>query len=257
MANFKSVEAALKYFNTKYGHDPRYYWNSLPQNVKSNLMKDSFGYKKEVSFDELKKAINNRLFKEDGTKKDFKMLKKYNNYETKDYYTRKAMNNRRYFGEKDEVAQKNMHEVNTELEKLGDEALIKGYIPRDGGEIPEELVNEVVSLLSRNMGKKNSLQNAIEDVEIDNPFKDAPVKTYNDKEKISYWLFDVDKPKEKELNRNNDLAMKWKYDKNFQREDLIPYLDEFVNNHPDKYYLENSELPDVIEELINSLQTRY
>jgi len=257
MANFKSVEAALKYFNTKYGHDPRYYWNSLPQNVKSNLMKDSFGYKKEVSFDELKKALNKRLFKEDGSKKDFKMLKKYNNYDTNSYYDRKAANNRKYFGEKEEKSSKNMHDKNIVLEKLGDEELIKGYIPRDGGEIPEELINEVVSLLSRNMGKKNSLQNAIEDVEIDNPFKDAPVKTYNDKEKTSYWLFDMDKPKEKELNKNNDLAMKWKYDKSFQKEDLFPYLDEFVNNHPNKYYLENSELPDVIEELINSLQTRY
>ena len=258
MANFKSVEAALKYFNTKYGHDPRYYWNSLPQNVKSNLMKDSFGYKKEVSFDELKKALNKRLFKEDGTKKDFNMLKKYNNYETKDYYTRKAMNNRRYFGEKDEVAQKNMHEVNTDLEKLGDEELIKGYIPRDGGEIPEELVNEVVSLLSRNMGKKNSLQNAIEDVEIDNPFKDAPVKTYNDKEKTSYWLFDMDKPKE-EIKQDplKNLSLRMKYNKNFDDEELFSYLDEFVNNSEDKYYLENSELPDVMEYFRDFLRNKY
>lgn len=257
MANFKSVEAALKYFSTKYGRDPRYYWNSLPQNVKSNIMKDSFGYKKEVSFDELKKAINNRLFKEDGSKKDFNTIKKYNNYDTKGYYERKAANNRKYFGEKEEKSIKDMHDKDKYLERLGDEVLIKGYIPRDGQEIPEELINEVASLLSRNMEKKNSLQNVIEEIEIDNPFKDAPVKTYNNKEKTSYWLFNIDKPKEKELNKNNDLALKWKYDKNFQKENLFSYLDEFVNNHPDKYYLENSELPDVIEELINSLQTRY
>lgn len=257
MANFKSVEAALKYFNTKYGHDPRYYWNSLPQNVKSNLMKDSFGYKKEVSFDELKKTLNKRLFKEDGTKKSFKMLKKYNNYDTKNYYGRRAMNNRRYFGEKNEIAKKKMYEDNTELEKLGDEFLIKGYIPRDGKEVPEDLIDEVVKLLSQNMEKKNSLQNVIEDVEIDNPFKNAPVKTYNNKEKNDYWLFEMDKPKTKEPSKVNGLALKWKYDKNFQREDLFPYLDDFVDNHPDKYILENSGVSDVIDELIKTLETRY
>ena len=258
MANFKSVEAALKYFNTKYGNDPRYYWNSLPQNVKSNLMKDSFGYKKEVSFDELKKAINNRLFKEDGSKKDFNMIKKYNNYDTNSYYDRKAANNRKYFGEKEEKSSKNMHDKNIDLEKLGDEELIKGYIPRDGKEIPEELVNEVVSLLSRNMGKKNSLQNAIEDVEIDNPFKDAPVKTYNDKEKTSYWLFDMDKPKE-EVKQDpfKNLSLRMKYNKNFDENELFSYIDDFVNNSEDKYYLENSELPDVMEYFRDFLRNNY
>lgn len=258
MANFKSVDAALKYFNTKYGHDPRYYWNSLPQNVKSNLMKDSFGYKKEVSFDELKKAINNRLFKKDGSKKDFNMIKKYNNYDTKDYYDRKAANNRRYFGEKNETAQKNMQEINTELEKLGDEALIKGYIPRDGGEIPEELVNEVTKLLSRNMEKRNSLQNAIEEIEIENPFKDAPVKTYNKKEKDKYWLLEMDIPKEKiKYDPLEGLSLRIKYNKNFDLSELLPYIDDYVNNSPDKYYLENSELPDVLDQFRDYIRSKY
>lgn len=258
MANFRSVEAALKYFNTKYGHDPRYYWNSLPQNVKSNLMKDSFGYKKEVSFDELKKAINNRLFKEDGSKKDFNTIKKYNNYDTNNYYERKTANNRRYFGEKEEKSFKNMHDKNSELEKLGDEVLIKGYIPRDGEEIPDELITEVTSLLSRNMEKKNSLQKAIEDVEINNPFKDAPVKTYNDKEKTSYWLFDMDKPKEKiKHDPYKSLALRMKYKKDFDDEELYAYIDDFVNNSEDKYYLENSGFHDVMEYFRDFLRNNY
>lgn len=260
MATFKNVEAALKYFNAKYGHDPRYYWNSLSRNEQSNIMKDVFGYNREKSFDELKKAINNKLFNKDGTKRDYNSIKKNNNYDTNLYYDRKANEKRKNFEEKEEIIQKDLHKTDKYLERLGDEYLVKGFIPRDGEEIPEELVEEVTRLLSRNMNKeikRNSLQDAVEEIELSNPFENSPVKNYNNKEKINYWLFDLDYPKPKETNKNNNLALKWKYDKNFQKDDLFPYLDEFVNNHPDKYYLENSELPDVLEELINSLQTRY
>ena len=273
MANFKSVEAALKYFNTKYGHDPRYYWNSLSNNEKRNVTKASFGYKKEVSFDELKKAINDRLFNENGKIKHKNYIKKAYNKSPERYDAlQKAYKNNKKLDK--EIKSKKLQTNSDEYELLGDKFLLENDFSDADSDINflnEDLLSSLSdksknSLLDVESSGKINKNNPLYESILNRATKFLPNKWKNnqieekDISKIFAYKNNIDPTITKKLLESGvnpeyfaTIKVMDELDKNYTKDDLIPYLDDYVNNSPDKNYLENSTIEDVLDNFYDEL----